>query len=203
MRRPDALLAGLTAFILISLAGCAAHKPASPPPGADTLAELNPVMGALELMASLPRLDAAHQAQQLQAAKDAADILPTTSNRLRYALALATPGHPGADPVAAQRQLSELLGASENLLTVERRLAQVQLQQVEQTLALKAENQRLRDATPHDSGAKLAAVTRRLAAESDDNARLRKELDEARSKLDAISHLDRSINDHSANPARP
>ena len=51
-----------------------------------------------------------------QSAKDAADLTPTTSNRLRYALALATPGYSGTDPVAAQRQLAELLARPETLL---------------------------------------------------------------------------------------
>ena len=35
----------------------------------------------------------------------------------------------------------------------------------------------------------------RLAAESDENARLRKALDEARAKLEAVTHIERSIND--------
>ena len=60
--------------------------------------------------------DPARQAEMFQSAKDAAALSPTTSNRLRYALALATPGHSGSDPVAAQRQLSELLARPETLL---------------------------------------------------------------------------------------
>ena len=63
-------------------------------------------------MSSLPQGDPARQAELFQAAKDAADLTPTTSNKLRYALALATPGYSGSDPVAAPRQLSELLAQS-------------------------------------------------------------------------------------------
>jgi len=53
----------------------------------------------------------------------------------------------------------------------------------------------MRDEAPHDSHEKLQAVNRRLAAESDENARLRKALDEARAKLEAVTHIERSIND--------
>ena len=53
-----------------------------------------------------------------------------------------------ADPVAAQRQLAELLARPETLLPVERLLAMVQLKEVEQTLILQAENTRMRDDVP-------------------------------------------------------
>ena len=38
---------------------------------------------------------------------------------------------------------------------------------------------------------RLAAVNRRLAAETEENARLRKSLDEAQAKLDAIANIER------------
>ncbi len=152
----------------------------------------------LELMSELPKGDPARQAELFQSAKDAATISPTTSNRLKYALALAAPGHAGSDPVAAQRQLSELLARPETLLTAERLLALVELQEVEQMLVLQAENKRLRDDESHDSRDKLLAVNRRLQAESDENAKLRKALDETRAKLDAITHIEGSINNRGA-----
>jgi hypothetical protein len=152
------------------------------------------------MMGALPQGDPARQAEMFQSAKDAADLTPTTSNKLRYALALATPGYSGSDPVAAQRQLSELLARPETLLPIERLLALVELKEVEQRLILQAENKRLRDEAQHDdSRDKLLAVNRRLAAESDENVRLRKALDEARAKLEAITHIERSINDRKPN----
>ncbi len=51
------------------------------------------------------------------------------------------------------------------------------------------------DALHDDTRDKLQAINRRLAAESDENAQLRKALDEARAKLDAVTHIERSIND--------
>jgi hypothetical protein len=158
--------------------------------------DLSPIAPLLEMMSSLPARDPARQAEMFQSAKDAAELTPTTSNRLKYALALATPGFSGSDPVAAQRQLSELLARPETLLPVERLLALVELKEVEQRLVLQAENKRMRDEAPHDdSRDKLQAINRRLAAESDENVRLRKALDEARAKLEAITHIERSIND--------
>jgi hypothetical protein len=158
--------------------------------------DLSAVTPLLEMMSNLPQRDPARQAEMFQSAKDAADLTPTTSNRLRYALALATPGYSGSDPVAAQRQLSELLARPETLLPVERLLALVELKEVEQRLILQGENKRMRDDALHDdSRDKLAAINRRLATESDENVRLRKALDEARAKLEAVTHIERSIND--------
>jgi hypothetical protein len=158
--------------------------------------DLGPIAPLLDLMSALPQGDPARQAELFQSAKDAADLTPTTSNRLRYALALATPGHSGSDPVAAQRQLSELLARPETLLPVERLLALVELKEVEQRLILLAENKRVRDdALQDDTRDKLQATKTRLAAESDENVRLRKALDEARAKLEAVTHIERSIND--------
>ena len=196
-------------FAICGLSGCsvfgALSNKAPPPAEPQRVApDLGPVEPLLQMMSGLSRGDPAHQAELFQSAKDAASISPTTSNRLKYALALATPGHSGADPVAAQRQLSELLARPETLLTVERLLALVELQEVDQRLILQAENKRLRDEASHDdSRDKLLAVNRRLAAESDENARLRKALDEARAKLEAVTHIERSINERGTGPRTP
>ena len=175
----------------------------APTEPARTPLDLSPITPLLEMMSSLPQGDPARQAEMFQSAKDAADLTPTTSNRLRYALALATPGYSGSDPVAAQRQLSELLARPETLLPIERLLALVELKEVEQRLILQAENKRMRDDAPHDdSRDKLQAINRRLAAESDENVKLRKALDEARAKLEAITHIERSINDRGTSGSR-
>src|ERR1700723_153142 len=192
------------ALVVCWISSCSIGGPRQPPPAPsepDTAQQnLNAVQPLLDLMSSLPQGDPARQAELFQSAKDAAELTPTTSNKLRFAVALATPGHSGSDPVAAQRQLSELLARPEPLLPVERLLALVELKEVEQRLILQAENSRLRDDAQHDdSRDKLLALNRRLAAESDENARLRKALDEARAKLEAVTHIERSINDRKPN----
>ena len=191
----------IAACVLASvwLTGCAGLGKAKPPAPA-VQEHPQPDSGAvaplLEMMSNLPQGDPARQAEVFQQAKDAAELQPTTSNKLRYALALATPGYSGADPVAAQRQLAELLARPETLLPVERLLAAVELKEVEQRLILQAENARMRDAVPNDSHDKLQSINRRLAAESDENAKLRKALDEARAKLEAVTHIEqRSVTD--------
>src|ERR1700723_2186649 len=188
------------ALVVCWISSCSIGGPRQPPPAPsepDTAQQnLNAVQPLLDLMSSLPQGDPARQAELFQSAKDAAELTPTTSNKLKYALALATPGYSGSDPVAAQRQLSELLARPETLLPVERLLALVELKEVEQRLVLQAENKRMRDDALHDdSHDKLLAVNRRLAAESDENVKLRKALDEARAKLEAVTHIERSIND--------
>jgi len=195
-----------------AVAGCSAggfggQKAANPPDVERVPLNTGPIAPILEMMSNLPQRDPASQAETFQSVKDAAELTPTTSNRLRYALALATPGHAGADPVAAQRQLSQLLARPETLLPAERWLALIEFREVEQQLILQAEAKRLRDEAlrdTHGDGDKLAASNRRLAAEIDENARLRKALDEARAKLEAVTHVERSINDRgSSAPTNP
>jgi hypothetical protein len=180
------------------------HQKAAAPAEPDrTQQDVGAIAPLLEMMSNLPQGDPARQAELFQSAKDAADLAPTTSNKLRYALALATPGYSGSDPVAAERQLSELLARPETLLPIERLLALVQLKEVEQRLVLQAENKRMRDdASRDDSRDKLQAINRRLAAESDENVKLRKALEEARAKLEAVTHIERSINDRGTSGTR-
>ena len=179
------------------------QKPAAPVETDRMPQDLGPIAPLLEMMRSLPQGDPARQAEIFQSAKDAADLTPTTTNRLKFALALATPGYSGSDPVAAQRQLSELLARPETLLPIERLLAQVELKEVEQRLILQAENRRMRDdALRDDSRDKLQTLNLRLTAESDENVKLRKALDEARAKLEAITHIERSINDRGTSGSR-
>jgi len=191
----------IAASILLSvcISGCGVlgtPKPPAPAVQEHPLPDAGVVAPLLEMMSNLPQGDPARQAEVFQQAKDAAELQPTTSNKLKYALALATPGYSGANPVAAQRQLAELLARPETLLPVERLLASVELKEVEQRLILQAENARMRDAVPNDSHDKLQAINRRLAAESDENAKLRKALEEARAKLEAVTHIEqRSVTD--------
>jgi hypothetical protein len=209
LMRHKALRFAACVLVGASLGACGANGPFSrqkpaPPVETDRLPQdFGPIAPLLEMMKSLPQGDPARQAEIFQSAKDAADLTPTTSNRLRFALALATPGYGGSDPVAAQRQLAELLARPETLLPIERLLAQVELKEVEQRLVLQAENRRMRDDAPRDdSRDKLQALNRRLTAESDENVKLRKALDEARAKLEAITHIERSINDRGTSSPR-
>jgi hypothetical protein len=179
--------------------GGAAHQKAAQPAPERPPPDVSVIAPDLEMMRSLPGSDPARQAELFQAAKDDALQTPTSSNKLKFALALATPGHGGSDPVAAQRQLSTLLSTPDALLPIEGLLATIALQDVDQRLILIEENRQLREDAPRESHDKLLAINRRLSAESDENARLRKALDEAEAKLEAVTHIERSINDREAN----
>ena len=127
-----------------------------------------------------------------------------SSRQLRFALMLATPGHPGTDLPRAQQLLRELTANPEMLLPGERALAFLELQQIDDHLTLEAENRRLETDAVRADRERLANLNRRLQLESDENARLRKELEEARAKLDAIANIERSLNERKpSNEGRP
>ena len=113
--QPKILRVAACVLALATLSACgvdgpfARQKQVAPVQPDHAQQDLGPIAPLLDMMSALPQGDPARQAELFQSAKDAADLTPTTSNRLRYALALATPGHSGSDPVAAQRQLAELL----------------------------------------------------------------------------------------------
>jgi len=90
--------------------------------------------------------------------------------------------------------LRELIATQETLLPAERAMAFLTLRNVEQTLSQNADIQRLTTAADHNDRDRIAALNRRLQNEIDDNARLHKELDDARAKLDAIANIERALN---------
>jgi hypothetical protein len=153
----------------------------------------------LDVLQQLMQSGPAEQAEIVVAAQREFELAPTASHQLRYALALAAPNHAASDLTAAQRLLRELLASPETMLPAERALAMLELMKVDRQLLLAAENRRLQaDATRVDRD-RLAAANKRLQAEIEENARLRKALDEAQAKLDAIANIERSINDRNSN----
>lgn len=139
----------------------------------------------------------AEQAEILTSAKHAYDMAPTPSNELAYALVLATPGHPGFDAPHAEQLLRDALATPETLLPSERAMAVVTMRTTERQLALTAENQRLQvqaERSAGDGERSAAVLDRRLQGEQEENAKLRKQLEEAQSKLDEIANIERSLN---------
>jgi hypothetical protein len=137
--------------------------------------------------------DALTQAELFGEVADAADIAPTTTNRLKYALALATPGHPGSDATLAEQRLSALLASADALLPEERMLVTIHLREVEQRLILDSAAAQLRS----DSASALEQQNSQSAAELaralEENRRLRAELDDATQKLNALAAIEQSI----------
>jgi hypothetical protein len=182
---------------LVVLSGCSilpgTPERAPPPPTQASDPSLGQMSSYLELMERLSKATPAEQAEIAQRAKDASDLTPTTSNRLRYALVLATPGHGKTDEEAARQMLTQLLATPETMLPAERSLAWICLKDVDQRLILQAENQRLQAATSLQERERTAATNRRLQTEIEENARLRKQLAEAQAKLDEITRIERAI----------
>lgn len=155
--------------------------------------------GYLELLQRLVQSPPAEQAELVYGAQRDYELVPTPSHQLRYALALAAPGHTGTDLPRAQRLLRELVAAPETLLPTERALAFLELQKVDYQLTLAAENRRLLGDASRADKERTAALDRRLKAEIEENARLRRELAEARAKLDAIANIERSLDERKPN----
>lgn len=193
--RPERLL-----IAMLLLSGCAtlpgppARAP-EPVPSSEAiqLAQLTSYSTALYSMVAG---SVTEQAETLAAARAGYDQARQGPAALRYGLLLAAPLHAARDPVMAQQLLREALARPELLTPLERLLGNVELERVNAELKLGTENERLlaetraeRDrqrATPGN-----AALNRQLQTLTDQNAQLRRALDEARAKLDAIAEFER------------
>jgi len=202
MQRSGGLLCALV------LSGCsvltASH---APPPAArnessadDREAAAAMVVGnTFQSMQRLSQAPPAEQAEILSAARASFERTPQGSVQLRYALLLAAPGHPGRDPALAQTLLRQLAAQPETLVPIERAVALIELAQLNSELSLRAENDRMQvDAQRNDNDRERnAAAQRRLQAEIDENAKLRKQVEDAQAKLDAIANIERNLTDRS------
>lgn len=166
------------------------EPPAKPPP---SVAEPSESATYLQEMYDLASGDPATQAEIYADARAAARVTPDTSSRLRYALVLATPGHPSSNPAEAQVLLREILAQPALLTPTERSLATVWLADVEARLVLEAEARRLRADATRAQNTENAAVAERVASVEAENRRLEAALAEAEQKLEAITSIERSI----------
>jgi hypothetical protein len=184
--------------VCLLVAGCATSLGAKREPALPSVdrnvTESTVLSGYLDLCLRVARGTPAEQAEILATANNDYSAAPTPSRVLRYAMVLSTPGHPGHDPVVAQRLLHEVLANPETLLPAERALAFLQLQQVERQQTLQADVRRLQQGAERNTNDRIAQLTRRLTTESEENARLKKLLAEAQAKLDAIANIERSSN---------
>jgi len=137
--------------------------------------------------------DPASQAEIFADADAAARLTPGPSANLRFALVLATPGHPETDPERAEKLLREVLAQPELLTPGEIALARIHLNNVERLIVANAEARRLRATTSRAARTEEEAITQRLATVEAENRRLRDELEDAQQKLDAITSIERSI----------
>ncbi len=203
-----ALAGALLVVSVVLIAGCGAAadllnrgspRNAEPLPVVDRAAASASIITAyLETLQRLVVAPAAEQAEIVTSAQHDYELAPTPSHQLRYALILATPGHAGTDQVKAQRLLREITASPAALLPAERTLAALEMQKVDLQVSLAAENRRLQAMTARNGSDKdrsTAALNKRLQSELEENARLRKELEAAQAKLDAVSDIERSLSE--------
>jgi hypothetical protein len=199
---PDrTLTAGLVALLAMAVAGCGSMeswRSRSHPPPVQAPAESHEAKIVSEYLAALSGLVAAapaEQAETLARARQAATLEASPKARLMYALMLSLPGHGGSDLSAGRKALLEIIATPERLLPQERSLAGIMMATLEARSSTDAENRRLHSQIDRQDRDKASALNRRIQALVDDNERLKKELDDANAKLDAIATLERSMSD--------
>ena len=168
-------------------AGLRRHKETPPAPVTD---DGQIVAGYLAMLDRLGRGGAAEQAEILQVTHAAYLADPSTQHRLRYAFVLAVPGHAATDAEGARSLLGEALATPQTLLPSERALAELMVRELDTRLALSQENTTLRSTTSASDRDRIAGLNRRLQQETAEKDRLRRELEEAQAKLEAIAALE-------------
>ena len=128
---------------------------------------------------------------------------PTTTNTLRLALALGTPGHANTDLGRADALLTELLLRPELLLTDEQLLASVHLGLLRSRISAESVARQASNTATRSNERELAAARAQLELLQSDNARLRAALAETQKKLSAITEIERSIRERDEDGAAP
>jgi hypothetical protein len=180
-----ALATGCTA--VDDWAGLKRRKETPPAPVTD---DGQMVAGYLATLDRLGRGGAAAQAEILQVTRAAYLDDPSTQHRLRYAFVLAVPGHAATDAEGARSLLGEALATPQTLLPSERALAGLIVRELDARLALSRENTALRNATDTSDRDRIAGLNRRLQQETAEKERLRRDLEQAQAKLEAIAALE-------------
>lgn len=183
-------------LLVCSLSGCASlsPRPASITPVMQP--DISPAETYLSLLAILSNSDPAKQSDVFFETEKSYTQAPTTMNSLRYAMALAVPGHPHSDAVQARKLLQQLLATPERMSNAERYFAITLLNMSDEWLKMQADNRRL-TATVDEKSRGQANLERRAQSQADEIAKLRKALDAAQQKLDAIRDIERSISERS------
>lgn len=200
MRPEHSAAATLTACLAALTAGCAAlmagrANTAPAPPASPVSSSATQLTEDLAVLQRLQQGAPAQQAEIAAGAQREYDTAPTPSRELKLALVLATPGHPATNLPKAQGLLRELTANPQMLTPAERSLSALELSQIDDYLTLTEENRRLQSDAARAAQERTANANHRLQTEMDENARLRKELDEAHAKLDAIANIERSLNE--------
>ena len=177
------------------LGGCAALAPPVPapvpvPPTAPAVTDLTPYFAILDQFAAG---DAARQSALLADLASQLAASPGERAALRHALAVGTAGRAGSDPVEARRLLVALLAAPGELAPAERQMAAALQREFDARVTLYAQLARQREELEARLAADNAAHARALQTATAETARLRRELQRAETKLQAITEMEREL----------
>jgi hypothetical protein len=204
LRTFAALRLPATLLSLLTMSGCAAVQPVCPPspttpPPAPARPDLAPYLAALDSVSARDPAIANAALAALRAEREAA---PSAVATMRYALALGAAARTDSDPVEARRLLDEVLagsGPDEDA----RRLAAALRDEFDARIALVAELARERQLAERRRSEDTTGLERRIEALAVENQRLRRELTQAQSKLNAIEDIERALSEQSAEPVEP
>jgi hypothetical protein len=194
----------ISAALMLLIGGCSAgnlgrpvtpvNQSVAPTVDRDTSMALL-LAGNIQTLQRLAQSGAAEQAEIMSTLRQAYERAPRGGAQLYYALAFMVPGPATRDPERARSLLRELSAQPEALSPVERALLLMQLALLDRELGLRSENERLRSDAQRNDRERSSVANRRLQAELDENAKLRKQLEEAQAKLDAIALIERNLTD--------
>ncbi len=203
---PEALLVqrnsgfvAIVGMVVLFLCGCEALLPRAAPPTPQVVRAESEVQSHIDFMAAMTTAGPARQAEMVEETQRSYELAPTTFNSLKLAGALGLAGHPGSDPARSAEILRTLLASPEKLTPGERAFVTTLLDLVDAQLELAAENRRLL-ATFDESTRAQVNSERRALAQAEENTRLRKALQEAQQKLDAITDIERTIIERNVTP---
>jgi hypothetical protein len=145
------------------------------------------------------------QAEILAEVRAAWERTNSTSDGLAYAVALGAPDHLDSNPVEAGRLLNSLLlrTAPDDLTGEVRRFAELLRGEYAARTALYAEIGRQKEAAARELRNTTLLSEARIEDLNADLARTRRERDEARRKLQAITDMERQLIEKEPEPARP
>lgn len=197
------LISVLLACACLAACESMSWQPIKPAPVVTAQQPISSVLDSyIEMLATLSGGDRARQSDLFYEVEMNQTQAPTTLNVLRYAMALAVPGHPNSDPVKGKRLLEQAMANPERMSPGEQAIATTMLHIADQWLKMQAEMRRLA-ATVDDRTRTQSNSERRLQTQAEELIKLRKALDAAQQKLDAIRDIEKSISERSITPTGP
>lgn len=164
----------------------------TPPPIAQTAATEDGLKTYFQTLSALISNDPARQADVFYEVEREYKKSLSTTARLRYALALATPNHPGSKLGEGKRILEALLNDPERQLTpVERTFADILYSQVNARLKSETEDRRVIATLEERLRTQALSDKQMIARQAEEIARLRREKAEIEQKLEALKEIEK------------